>query len=74
MMEEVYRVLKPNGVYICISYGHEDARMSYFQKEKFKWDISLVKVAKPALSTSTETRDERNLKLDSVFIMKKSDN
>lgn len=30
MMEEVYRVLKPGGRYICISHGDEKRRMLYF--------------------------------------------
>jgi len=30
MMSEVNRVLTPNGVYICITYGDEEHRKSYF--------------------------------------------
>lgn len=30
-MNEVNRVLSPNGVYICITYGDEEHRRNYFQ-------------------------------------------
>ena len=29
-LQEIYRVLAPNGVYICITYGDEDHRKKYF--------------------------------------------
>ncbi len=30
MLSEIYRVLSPNGIYICISYGDEEHRFKYF--------------------------------------------
>ncbi len=30
MMQEIYRVLCPGGVYICVTYGDEDHRRKYF--------------------------------------------
>lgn len=30
MMQEISRVLAPKGVYICITYGDEEHRKSYF--------------------------------------------
>ena len=35
MMKEVYRILDHNGVFLCISYGDEDHRKTYFVKIKF---------------------------------------
>lgn len=32
MISEVYRILDNNGVFICISYGNEESRKSYFVK------------------------------------------
>jgi ubiquinone/menaquinone biosynthesis C-methylase UbiE len=32
MMKEVYRILDHNGVFLCISYGDEDHRKTYFVK------------------------------------------
>jgi ubiquinone/menaquinone biosynthesis C-methylase UbiE len=30
MLGEIYRVLSPTGVYICISYGLPEQRLGYF--------------------------------------------
>jgi EEF1A lysine methyltransferase 4 len=32
MMAEVYRILAPGGTFICISYGDENNRKSFFVK------------------------------------------
>ena len=38
MLSEVHRVLAPNGVYICITYGVPAARSTYFDnKDLFDW-------------------------------------
>lgn len=36
---EVNRVLKKNGVYICISYGMPEYRLDYFQSPSLKWKV-----------------------------------
>ena len=39
MLSEIYRVLSPNGVYICISHGKEDQRKKYLKNlKKYNWD------------------------------------
>ena len=30
MMQEIHRILAPNGVYICVTYGDEEHRKKYF--------------------------------------------
>ncbi len=30
MLSEIYRVLTPNGIYVCVSYGDEEHRKKYF--------------------------------------------
>ena len=73
MLQEVYRVLSPTGVYICISYGVKESRMAYFQKKEFDWTVSHHMVAKPTISTSTvvstEQRDDKNFHW--MYIMRK---
>lgn len=32
MLSEVYRVLSPNGIYVCVTYGVEEQRKDYFVK------------------------------------------
>ena len=36
MLTEINRVLKPSGVYICITYGSPEFRMDYLQKLPWK--------------------------------------
>ena len=72
MLNEVHRVLSPNGVYICISYGTKDSRLSYFTKSQYEWTVSNHMVAKPTISTSTvvskEEKDDKNFHW--VYIMR----
>jgi len=38
MMNEIYRVLKSTGTYICISHGKEDQRKKYLKNvKKYNW-------------------------------------
>ena len=73
MLNEIHRVLQPNGVYVCISYGVKDARMSYFQRKEYDWTVFHHMVAKPTISTSTvvstESKDDKNFHW--VYIMRK---
>ena len=39
MLDEIYRVLSPNGVYICVSYGLPEMRLVYFNKYDWKNQI-----------------------------------
>ena len=37
MISEIYRVLNQSGVYIIISYGQPEYRLSYLEKPEFEW-------------------------------------
>ena len=37
MLSEIHRVLKPNGVFICMSFGKDQLRMPYFASGDFEW-------------------------------------
>lgn len=52
-LNEIHRVLSPNGVYICITYGVPENRLQYFTKKDYEWSVFTQKVAKPTISTST---------------------
>ena len=51
MLDEIYRVLSANGVYICVSYGLPEMRMVYFNK--YDWKVTIQKVTKPTVSVKT---------------------
>lgn len=45
IMKEIYRVLKPGGVYIMISHGGPDTRMGYLQRGA-KWAVDYKAIRK----------------------------
>jgi EEF1A lysine methyltransferase 4 len=49
MMQSIYRVLKPGGVYMCVSYGMPDARIGYLKNKFLNWNIEHAKIAKMPL-------------------------
>ena len=73
MLSEIYRVLSPTGVYICISYGLPEQRRGYFQKSEFYQNVAEHKIAKPTISTSAvvakEDKDEKNFHY--IYVMRK---
>ena len=74
-LNEIHRVLSPNGVYICITYGVPDNRLGHFNKKEYDWTVFTQKAAKPTISTSTvisaaEKDDNKNFHF--VYIMRKA--
>jgi EEF1A lysine methyltransferase 4 len=73
MLAEIHRVLAPNGVYICVSYGVKENRQKYFTQKEFDWTVFHHMVAKPTISTSTvvasESKDDKNFHW--VYVMRK---
>jgi EEF1A lysine methyltransferase 4 len=73
MLSEIHRVLAPNGVYICVSYGVKENRQHYFSKKEYDWTVFHHMVAKPTISTSAvvadQSKDEK--KFHWVYIMRK---
>ncbi|CAL5973579.1 Methyltransferase [Hexamita inflata] len=49
MFEGICKVLKNQGVYLCISYGKPDMRMQYLQNEKLAWDVEYREIPRPKL-------------------------
>lgn len=53
MAGEISRVLKPNGVFVIISYGVPDNRLNYLEKEDaYSWNVSVHTVPKPTVSAA----------------------
>jgi ubiquinone/menaquinone biosynthesis C-methylase UbiE len=46
MLREAYRVLKPGGFYVLVTYGRPQLRMPYLEQPRFRWDIAHQTVAK----------------------------
>lgn len=63
LLMEINRVLKPNGVYICISYGNEEQRKDFLKNRTINfWDIKVDRIAKPSVILSGKINDEKDPK------------
>jgi len=54
MVAETCRVLKPGGMYICISHGLPSTRMAYLQAKGIPWSVDVVEIPKPPLNAYEE--------------------
>jgi SAM-dependent methyltransferase len=41
MLQQIYRVLKPNGTFMMLSYAKSQLRLNFLKKKDFIWDISV---------------------------------
>ena len=46
MLNEMHRVLKPGGVYVCCSYGVPKTRLGYLRAAGLDWNVQHVRVPK----------------------------
>lgn len=44
--QEIYRVLKPQGVFVSISFGLPDKRLPHLQHPDFNWEVRVEKTLK----------------------------
>ena len=47
MLNQIYNVMSPNGVFICISQAHHTIRYPQFTKKELDWAVTQEKVLKP---------------------------
>jgi len=62
IVNEIYRVLKPGGVFISISFGLPDQRKPWFNRPEFEWEMS-----ETVIRREKNGRDTKHY----VFILKK---
>lgn len=65
MISEIYRVLKNNGCYVCLSHGKEKQRLKYLQTQKFTIDKKddgnyAHRVPKEQIGTSTNKHKDKD--------------
>mmetsp|Transcript_26832 Transcript_26832/g.30890 ORF Transcript_26832/g.30890 Transcript_26832/m.30890 type:complete len:246 (+) Transcript_26832:174-911(+) len=46
MVQQIYRTLKPGGVYMMVSHGHPETRIGYLKLKDLVWTIEHASVAK----------------------------
>jgi len=72
VISEVYRVLKPGGKYICITYGDPEHRKKHFETQTWE-KIVTDKIPKPATSAK-EQPDPNKVHYIYILIKKKNPN
>merc|ERR1719324_143652 len=61
ILQEVSRVLQPNGVYICISHGQPTYRLTYLQRPDYGWTVKIFTVQKPMMGmTASLSSDDKD--------------
>ena len=78
MMEEIYRVLTPTGVYFCISHARGSQRRKYLKNnKKFNWKYHKTAIPKPGIGANpkpykVQNDDEKDKKfVHFVYTLKK---
>ena len=46
MLNNIYRVLRNRGVYICFSYSNPSTRLQLFQREDLQWTVICKQIAR----------------------------
>lgn len=66
-LDHVFRVLKPFGLFLCVSYANRDMREMYFAREALDWDIEVREVPKPKLLETQTSSDDCHY----IYILRK---
>ncbi|PFH34006.1 putative methyltransferase [Besnoitia besnoiti] len=70
MLREVSRVLVPGGVYIVVSYGQPNFRLSHLQRDEYNWTVTMKTIQKPSLNVQAPIDEKDNVHY--VYICKKN--
>jgi hypothetical protein len=75
MISEIHRVLGKSGVYIAVSYGQPEFRLSYLEKPEYEWSVKVQQVAKPTIASSISiASDEKETpNVHYVYVCRKGD-
>merc|ERR1711957_210055 len=60
MLQEVSRVLQPNGVYIAVSHGQPSYRLTYLQRNEYGWNVKIYTVQKPMMGMTSSLSDQND--------------
>ena len=54
-INEIHRVLSPNGVFISVTYGPEEKRAHFYNKADYNWNVTVKGISKPTIPPSQTT-------------------
>ena len=66
------RTLKPKGVFIVVSYGIPDNRLSYLEVKDYGWTVTVKTVPKPTVSAASVPDTKDSSSVHYIYIMQKS--
>ena len=59
LLKEMYRVLKPGGVYIIVSHAEPSRRLSYLTRGGFRWSVEYIAVTKQQVNGLAEEGSQK---------------
>lgn len=54
-LSEVSRVLRPNGVFICVTYGSPCVRLRHLENDDYHWSVQVYTIEKMKMGDMTAT-------------------
>ncbi len=60
MCSEIYKVLKPGGKFIMISYAKKQSRSIFLQKPEFSWSMEVATLKKPVIPLAPNDEETSN--------------
>merc|ERR1712176_1169838 len=73
MLQEVSRVLKPDGVYVAISHGQPSYRLTYLQRPEFGWNVKIFTVQKPMMGMTASLSADDKDNVHYIYVCTKGD-
>mmetsp|Transcript_12516 Transcript_12516/g.12585 ORF Transcript_12516/g.12585 Transcript_12516/m.12585 type:complete len:152 (+) Transcript_12516:160-615(+) len=68
MLTQVQRVLKPQGIFVSISYAPPENRNRYLKMPDFTWNVFEYRISKPVLSTTAAMTKEDGQSIHYVYV------
>eukprot|EP00392_Amoebophrya_sp_AT5.2_P006378 g6390.t1 len=59
-LTEISRVLDPKGVFVSVSHGQPNYRLTYLQRPEYGWDVTVHTVEKPRMPNATIATDDKD--------------
>jgi len=72
MLMEIRRVLKPGGLYVCISHAKGDFRLPHLQKAEYGWNVEPRSVRKPMIGVSPALSVDDKDSVHHIYVCRKS--
>jgi ubiquinone/menaquinone biosynthesis C-methylase UbiE len=59
-LKEVARVLKSDGIFMCISLGYPSERLFVLENQDYSWQVEVFRIPKPTVSQMTMDDDDKD--------------